>query len=185
MFETVREDLAHKAAIRGLPPELSSYARVCATQGTMAQLLYRAMRFCHTRHLGLPAMALYRLNGILCQAIIGRGADLGPGLVLVYGHGIVINSAVRAGKNLVVLHGVTLGEVRGESPVLGDDVYIGAGAKVIGKVRIGSRVRIGANAVVTRDLPDGATAVGVPARVVRIDGERVLDDVACEARGQA
>ena len=56
---------------------------------------------------------------------------------------------------------------------MGDNVFIGAGAKVLGPVLIGSDVKIGANAVVTRDLPDGATAVGVPARVVRIYGERV------------
>jgi len=57
--------------------------------------------------------------------------------------------------------------------VLGDNVFIGAGAKIIGPVRVGSDVKIGANAVVTRDLPDGATAVGVPARVISIYGERI------------
>jgi serine O-acetyltransferase len=87
--------------------------------------------------------------------------------------GIVINSQVRGGRNVILEHGVTIGSEKGQSPVLGDDVYIGAGAKIIGAVRIGSQVKIGANAVVTRDVPDGATVVGIPARIVRLNGQRV------------
>jgi serine O-acetyltransferase len=90
--------------------------------------------------------------------------------VILHSVGVVINTNVRAGRNLVIYHGVTLGEERHKSPTLGDNVYIGAGAKVIGGVRIGSDVRIGANAVVTKDVPDGATVVGIPARIVRMYG---------------
>jgi serine O-acetyltransferase len=178
MLETVREDLRHKVALLGLPPTLASYVRVCGSEGTVTQLLCRATCFCHTRGLGVPAFLLYRINALVGQAVIGRGAELGPGLVIFHSTGIVINTSVKAGKNLVLQHGVTLGEARGRSPVLGDDVFVGAGAKVIGPVRVGDDVRIGANAVVTRDLPDGATAVGVPARVVRIHGRPVAVDVA-------
>ena len=75
--------------------------------------------------------------------------------------------------NLTIENGVTIGAEKGESPTLGDNVFIGAGAKIIGDVKIGSDVKIGANAVVLKDLPDGATAVGVPARIVKIYEERV------------
>jgi serine O-acetyltransferase len=105
--------------------------------------------------------------------VIGRGADFGPGFVILHSFGVVINSQVRGGRNVVIEHGVTIGAEKDTSPVLGDDVFIGAGAKIIGGVRIGSRVKIGANAVVTKDVPDDATVVGVPARVVKLRGEKV------------
>jgi len=73
---------------------------------------------------------------------------------------------VRGGRNVHIEHQVTIGAERRESPILGDDVFIGAGAKIIGPVVVGSHTRIGANAVVIGDVPDYATAVGVPARLV-------------------
>jgi serine O-acetyltransferase len=144
------------------------------SDGSTAQILYRAMRFCQTHRLKPVAAILYRLNAVLSHAVIGRGAEIGPGLVIVHSIGVVINTNVRAGRNLVIEHGVTIGAEKGRSPVVGDNVFIGAGAKIIGPVTIGSDVKIGANAVVTRDLPSGATAVGVPARVVKIYGEPIV-----------
>jgi serine O-acetyltransferase len=87
---------------------------------------------------------------------------------LIHSNGVVINTSVRGGKNVFIEHQVTIGAEKGEAPVLGDNVFIGAGAKIVGAVRIGNDVKIGANAVVTKDLPDGATAVGIPARVIKI-----------------
>jgi serine O-acetyltransferase len=136
-------------------------------------LLYRLMQACQRRSLLKPlGLLVYRLNAALSHVVIGRGAEIGPGFVILHSFGIVINSAVKAGRGLVLEHGVTIGAAHNQSPVLGDNVYVGAGAKIIGPVHIGSDVKIGANAVVTRDLPDGATAIGIPARVVRIYGER-------------
>jgi serine O-acetyltransferase len=143
------------------------------SDGTTCQVLYRLTQFCQRRRWVLPALALYRLNAAMGHAVIGRGAVLGEGLVVLHSFGIVINSDVRAGRNLVLEHGVTIGAEKGQSPALGDDVFVGAGAKILGAIRVGSRVRVGANAVVVSDVPDGATVVGVPARVVRLDGARV------------
>jgi serine O-acetyltransferase len=173
MFETIREDFRHKREWLDLPPTLRSALYLCVTDGGMPQLLYRLMRYCETHGMEPLAMVVYRLNAICSHTVIGRKAELGPGLVIVHSLGIMVNGAVRAGKNLVLEHGVTLGGEKGRCPVLGDNVFIGAGAKVLGPVKIGSDVKIGANAVVTKDIPDGATAVGVPARVVRVYGERV------------
>jgi serine O-acetyltransferase len=100
--------------------------------------------------------------------IIGRGADFGPGLVLVHSNGVVINTTVKGGRNVVIEHQVTIGAEKGLSPVLGDEVFIGAGAKIIGTLKIGSGAKVGANAVVLEDVPEGATVVGIPARVVKI-----------------
>ena len=131
------------------------------------------MRWAVRLHLQPPAMILGKLLTFFCGAVIGRGADLGPGLVLLHPFGIVINTSVVAGANCVIESGVTIGAEKGASPRIGDHVFFGSGAKAVGKVAIGSRARIGANAVVVEDVPPGGTAVGVPARVVRVREEDV------------
>ncbi len=176
MFHTLREDFSTKAAHYGLPPTPRSIIRMLVSDGSMALILYRFMRFCQTHHLKLLGAIVYRLNASTTHTIIGRNADIGPGFVILHSFGVVINTNVRAGRNLIVYHGVTLGEEKNLSPVLGDNILIGAGAKVLGNVRIGSDVKIGANAVVIRDLPDGATAVGIPAQVIKVYGERVISN---------
>lgn len=92
--------------------------------------------------------------------------SIGPGFVARHAHGTIITAA-RIGSNLTVHHQVTIGWEYGteEPPSLGDDVFIGTGAKVLGAISIGDRARIGANAVVLTDVPADCTAVGVPARV--------------------
>src|ERR1041385_5839305 len=173
MFDTIREDLRCKAMRFGWPLTARTFLRICFNEGSSAQILYRLMRFCQTRRLKILALIIYRLNAIIAHAVIGRDAEFGPGLIILHSFGIVINSEVRAGRNVVLEHGVTIGAEKGHSPILGDNIFIGAGAKIIGAIRIGSDVKIGANAVVVKDLPDGATAVGVPARIVRIYGQRI------------
>jgi serine O-acetyltransferase len=79
----------------------------------------------------------------------------------------VINGQVRGGSNVSIEHQVTIGADRRQSPVIGNDVFIGAGAKIIGPVKIGDGARIGANAVAVHDVPPWSTAVGIPARVVK------------------
>ena len=136
------------------------------TDGTQAMLVYRLMQLTHRLGLGPLAMVFNKLNVIFGGCIIGRGVEFGPEFVLVHSQGVVINTAVRGGRHVVVEHQVTLGAEKGLAPVLGDNVFVGAGAKVIGGVRVGHGAKIGANAVVVTDVPDGATAVGVPARMV-------------------
>jgi len=173
MFDLLAADLRKKAEVYGLPDTPRTRLRMLFNDGSLAQLLFRSMSFCQRHRLKLVAAVLYRLNGFLTSATIGRNADLGPGFVIVHSVGVVINSSVRAGRNLVVYHGVTIGAAHDQVPLLGDDVYVGAGAKIIGGIRVGSNVRIGANAVVTKDVPDGATVIGIPARIVRLNGVAV------------
>jgi len=135
------------------------------TDGSYAMIVYRLMQLMRRLHLGPLAMLFNKLN-VLGGCIIGRGAEFGPGFVLIHSNGVVINSSVQGGERVFLEHQVTIGAEKETAPVLGDDVFIGAGAKVLGGVRIGNNVKIGANAVVITDIPDGATAVGVPARVV-------------------
>ena len=174
MFDILKADLHRKAEWYDLSPDkASSLLKAFLSDGSTALVLYRLMRFCQTHSLKPLAMIVYRLNAFIGHVVIGRGAEIEPGFVIIHSFGIVINSAVRAGRGLVIEHGVTIGAEKGKSPVLGENVFIGAGAKIIGAVTIGNDVKIGANAVVTKDLPNGATAVGIPAKVIKIYGEKI------------
>jgi serine O-acetyltransferase len=166
LFALIRADIRAKAAwVYG-----EATGRTCLkalfTDGTFAMITYRWMQLFHRWHLVPLAMICNKLNVVLGQCIIGRGAEFGPGFVLIHSQGAVINSGVRGGRDVKLEHQVTLGAEKGAVPVLGDDVFVGAGAKVLGGVRVGSHARVGANAVVLDDVPEGATVVGIPARVV-------------------
>lgn len=165
-FELFRSDLRAKAEWLYGSSSGKSQLKALLTDGTLAMLLYRMMQGAHRGRWGVLAMIFNKLNSIFGSCIIGRGADFGPGFVLVHSHGVVINAAVQGGRNVMIEHQVTIGAERQKAPILGDDIFVGAGAKIIGPVRVGSRVRVGANAVVVKDVPDGATAVGVPARYI-------------------
>lgn len=142
------------------------------TDGTASMILYRLMQWSNHHRL-LPLTLLFnKLNAVLCHCIIGRGAEFGPGFVLVHSQGVVINRDVRAGSNIVIEHQVTIGAERGRSPILEDAVFIGAGAKIIGNIIVGRGAKIGANAVVVKNVPPFCTAVGIPARFLpRPNGE--------------
>jgi len=102
-------------------------------------------------------------NGIQINTL-----NIGKGLKVQHGTGIVIGEGVVIGDRLTILHQVTIGNkyAGGKYPKIGNDVYIGAGAKIIGDVKIGDRARIGANAVVVKDVPAFSTAIGIPARII-------------------
>lgn len=149
-----------------------SVLKTLLTDGTFGMVMYRLMQAAHRRRLVPLAMLFNKLNAFFGRCIIGRGAEFGPGFVLIHSYGVVINAAVRGGADVKIEHLVTIGAERGASPELGDDVFLGAGCKVVGDVRIGSHVKVGANAVVVKDVPDNCTAVGIPAKIVdRGEGE--------------
>jgi serine O-acetyltransferase len=110
---------------------------------------------------------------------IHPAARLGRGLFIDHGMGVVIGETAEVGDNVTLLQGVTLGgtSVRREKrhPTLGNNVVVGAGAKIIGAFRIGDGSRIGAGSVVVREVPPNAVVVGVPGRVTYRDGQRVGD----------
>jgi serine O-acetyltransferase len=130
--------------------------------------LYRAADLLHRHNRATSAYVVAAVNRILSGVEIEPGAAFGHGL-LIFGSGTVVNHEVRVGSNCRLLEQVTLGvnnRARGGSPVLGDRVVVLAGAKILGAVTIGDDAVIGANAVVLCDVPTGAKAVGVPARVI-------------------
>jgi serine O-acetyltransferase len=183
MIRTIRliaSDLRAKAEWCYGSRRAPAVVKVLLTDGTPAMIWYRLMQWARRWRLAPLEMLFNRLNTIFCGCIIGRGAEFGPGFVLIHALGVVINGSVRGGVGVKLEHQVTIGAEKGQSPVLGDDVFVGAGAKIVGSVRIGSGAKIGANAVVLIDIPDGATAVGIPARVVRIEGQSVVRASAIE-----
>lgn len=108
---------------------------------------------------------------------IHPGATIGKGLFIDHGMGVVIGETAEIGDYCTLYQGVTLGGTGKDHgkrhPTLGNNVLVGAGAKVLGPFRVGDNARIAAGAVVLEEVPDNATAVGVPARVVRLNGVRV------------
>jgi serine O-acetyltransferase len=166
-FRLLRSDLHAKAEWIYGASGTREILKALATDGTLAMVLYRWMQASQRCRLSPLAMVFNKLNGIFGSCIIGRGAEFGPRFVLIHSNGIVINGSVRGGHDVKIEHQVTIGAERGDSPVLGDDLFIGAGAKIIGAVKVGSGVRVGANAVIVKDVPDNVTAVGVPARYIQ------------------
>ena len=108
---------------------------------------------------------------------IHPGAKLGPGLFIDHGMGLVIGETAELGSNVTLYQGVTLGGTGKEKgkrhPTIGNNVLIGCGAKVLGPFKVGDGSRIASNSVVLSEVPENATAVGVPARIVRIAGKKV------------
>jgi serine O-acetyltransferase len=144
-----------------------SLLRAFFTDGTSAALLYRAQSGLAQWKLWPLALLCQMLNKWFNGCMIGLDARFGPGMVLVHPVGVVINSGVRAGNDVVIQSGVVLGENRGHSPRIGSHVFVGAGAKVIGALTVSDGARIGANAVVLHDVAPGDTVAGIPARPLR------------------
>lgn len=165
MWSLLLADLRSKQALYSEHGPRCSLLKAVMTDGTSANLLYRLQGQLVRWRLAPLALLPHVLNKWFNGCVIGVKAQFGPGFVLIHPVGVVINSAVRGGCNVRLESGVVIGDNRGRIPTLGDDVFIGSGAKVIGGLHVGRGARIGANAVVLKDVPDGATAVGIPARV--------------------
>lgn len=132
-----------------------------------ATAIYRASHWCHLHRVRVLPTLLQRLNMLLFGIEIASGMEIGPGLYIPHPYGTVL-MATRIGANATFIHSVTLGmRNTWEFPVLGHGVLVGAGARVLGGITLGDGCSVGANAVVIGDVPAGATAIGVPARVRR------------------
>jgi serine O-acetyltransferase len=166
LVRTLREDVRAKANWNYQSDSPREMLRALLSDGTLAVVLYRLMQASHHAGLAPAEMLFNKLNTVFGQCIIGRGAEFGPGLVLIHSQGVVINGAVQAGRDVHIEHQVTIGAEKGKSPSLGNNVFIGCGAKIVGPVNIGDGARIGANAVVLHDVPADTTVVGIPAKPV-------------------
>lgn len=139
-------------------------------------IAYRVAHYMYTKKLFFLARFISQLSRFFTGIEIHPGATIGRGLVIDHGMGVVIGETAEIGDDVLLYHGVTLGGTGKDKgkrhPTLGDNVIIGAGAKVLGPIYIGSNSKIGANSVVLRDVPEGATAVGIPAKnIIKVKEE--------------
>ena len=129
--------------------------------------------FLYKKNLLFLARLISQIARFLTGIEIHPGAALGAGILIDHGMGVVIGETAELGDRITIYHGTTLGGTGKEKgkrhPTVGDNVVIGAGSKVLGNIKIGSNSKIGANSVVLDDVPEGATVVGIPGKVVKIN----------------
>jgi serine O-acetyltransferase len=160
-----------KAGGQRIPARASAWARVLRlaweSDAFLALMLYRAKA--RLQSLGVPVLPrlIHRLTMAIAQVSIGDPVIVQPGVYLLHGQ-VVIDGLVEIRGDTVIGPFVTIGLVAGEfvGPTIGQGVRIGTGAKILGRLQVGAGAVIGANSVVLSDVPPGATAVGVPARIV-------------------
>ena len=183
-IKAIKEDVS---SIRSRDPAARSDAEVLLLySGLHALLAYRLSHLLLQKGHPFAARAVSQTARHLTGIEIHPGATIGKGLFIDHGSGVVIGETAEIGDNCTLYQGVTLGgtgkHVGKRHPTLGDNVMVGAGAKVLGPFRIGSNSKIAAGAVVLEEVPDDCTAVGIPAKVVkrgnvRIKPENDLDQV--------
>jgi len=138
-----------------------------------ARIAHMISHFLYNKKLFFLARLISQLARTLTGIEIHPGAILGNEILIDHGMGVIIGETAVVGDRITIYHGTTLGGTGNEKgvkrhPTVGNNVIIGSGAKVLGNINIGSNSKIGANAVVLEDVPEGATVVGVPARVVKV-----------------
>jgi serine O-acetyltransferase len=176
LMETLRVDLERQYHFAGQTARRASNLGIllgAANPRFVPVILTRISHYLYTRKLGLLAKVVSLLNFVVFGLEIGAQCEIGPGLYFPHTVGTVIG-ALRIGRNAVIYHQVTIGakeldlgftaEAR---PVVGDNVVIGSGAKVLGGITVGNNVKVGANAVVLKSVPDDVLVGGVPACVLR------------------
>lgn len=168
------------AAFRQRDPAAKSDAEIVLLYaGFHARFFHRLSHALYKKGHSFAARAVSQGARMLTGIEIHPGAEIGRGLVIDHGAGVVIGETAEIGDDCTLYQGVTLGgtgkDVGKRHPTLENGVMVGAGAKVLGPLTIGEGAKIAAGAVVLSDIPAGATAVGIPAHVVRVDGHRVSD----------
>lgn len=168
MFKRLHEDIEN---IRNQDLAARSYLEVLLLYPSINALFnYRIAHFFYQRKLFFLARLISQLSRWVTGIEIHPGAKIGRRLFIDHGMGVVIGETTTIGDDCVIYHGVTLGATECDAvkrhPDLGNHVTIGAGAKILGVITIGDRAKVGANAVVLKDVPADGTAVGIPAKIL-------------------
>lgn len=146
-------------------------------QGLHALVSHRVAHFFYKMRLVFLARLMSQISRFVTGIEIHPGARIGKGFFIDHGMGIVIGETSIIGDNVLLYQGVTLGgtglEEEKRHPTVGNNVVIGAGAKILGNITVGDNSYVGANAVVVKDVPPNSTIVGVPGRITKQDGKRI------------
>jgi serine O-acetyltransferase len=179
MFDALRRDI--RTVFERDPASRSRLEALFCYPGVHALAFHRVGNRLWKRGWFGSARFVSHISRFLTGIEIHPAARLGPGLFIDHGMGVVIGETAEVGKNVTLYQGVSLAgtSLKREKrhPTLGDNVVVGAGAKVIGAIYIGDNSRIGAGSVVVRDVPPNSVVVGVPGRVTYKDGQRVTDEI--------
>jgi serine O-acetyltransferase len=137
--------------------------------GFQAVVLYRLARWLRVHRVPVLGPLVARFNLLVTGVDLHPAADVGPGLLIAHGHGLVIGGGARIGRDALILQGVTIGSPSpgrvAQMPVIGDRVFLGAGAKVVGAVTIGDDVVVGPNAVIGVDVPANHRVLVAPGQI--------------------
>ena len=159
------------------PAARSSFEIFFLYQGVHAIIYHRFAHFLYKHNLKFLARGVSQWSRHFTGIEIHPGATIGRRLVIDHGMGIVIGETAELGDDVLLYQGVTLGGTGKDKgkrhPTIGNNVMVGCGAKILGPFTVGDNARIAANAVVLTEIPPDSTAVGVPAKVVRVAGEKV------------
>ena len=175
----VRDDID---AVRQRDPAAKSDIEILFLySGVHAILCYRVAHKLYLSEHYFSARAISQIARHMTGIEIHPGATRGKSFFIDHGMGVVIGETTEIGDNCTIYQGVTLGGTGKDTgkrhPTLGDNVLIGAGAKVLGPIKIEDNCKVAANAVVLKEIPENSTAVGIPAKVVRRHGRKVTDDL--------
>ncbi len=145
--------------------------------GLHAILIHRCSHFLYNKKFFVTARIISTISRFLTGIEIHPGAKIGKGLFIDHGMGIVIGETAEIGDNVTIFHGSTLGGTGKDTgkrhPTVGNNVIISAGSKILGPIEIGDNSKIGANAVVLKEVPKDCTVVGIPGKIVKRNGIRV------------
>ncbi len=180
MMKNLREDTRRLRAIKTKPFPFYVIESLLFENGYQAVVLYRIAHWFKSRRVPVLGPFFARLSLFLTSVDIAPGARIGPGLFISHGIGLVIGAGVRIGRNGTLLHQVTIGAPTGrrleQMPTLGDNVFVGAGSRLIGEIEIGDDVFIGVNCVVTEDIPAGTKVTTTAGLTLEAGGEVPADE---------
>ena len=175
MFKALNETL--EAYQRRDPAARSKLEILILYQGVHATLYHRLAHWLYCHNWRFLARFVSQWSRFWTGIEIHPGAKIGRRFVIDHGMGIVIGETAEVGDDVLLYHGVTLGGTGKDHgkrhPTIGNNVLIGCGAKILGPFKVGDNSRIAANSVVLREVPEGATVVGVPGRIVRLCGDKL------------
>ena len=163
MLDNLRADTRRLLVIKTKPFPWYVVESLLFETGYQAVVLHRVAHWFKRRGIPVLGPAFARCNQFLTGVDIGPAAQIGPGLLIVHGQGIVVGGHARIGRNATLLQQVTIGspspDRRERMPTIGDDVFLAAGARLIGAITVGDGSFVGVNAVVTQDVPAGSRVV--------------------------